>query len=262
VGGDNVARLSDFQTAPVVRNLEAERLVGVHARRVHRNFVDYRRTSIQTTLGAVEAFASDASAAVRSYGRDAVASVTKRQKVHAALDKMMSEANMTLDDAPRLHRALDKLLDSELGPETQNRILHEPEEEEGDSDEEEIDEEEEQDDAEENEDPNEKVKIPYDSLSLDQLERTLNKTLGLDDGAGLSRIIAMDSDSLRLGEPDAIAMDAIQKLPVSFDINKPAKAPWFSTMMSWISKYPKDAKVRDLHQPTLHKLLHELEIAA
>jgi hypothetical protein len=57
-------------------------------------------------------------------------------------------------------------------------------------------------------------------------------------------------------------MDAIQKLPVRFDINKPAKAPWFGAMMSWISKYPKDARVRDLDQPTLRKLLHELEMAA
>jgi hypothetical protein len=252
-----MAKLSDFTTA---RNPVAEGLVAANAARVHRNFVDYRQTRMLVNPAAFECFTQDPVAAVRKYGKDAVAAVTKRHKIHTMLDHMMSAANKTQADGERLHAALDKLLDSELGPETQNRILHEPEEEEGDSDEEEIDEEEEQDDAEENEDPNEKVKIPYDSLSLDQLERTLNKTLGLDDGTNLSRATVMDA--IKLGNPDDVASDAIAKFPIGFDINRRAKAPWFSALFTWINKHPQGTKIKDLHRPTLHKLLRELHTAA
>jgi hypothetical protein len=218
--------------------------------------VDWKAMHILATEGAVA-----------PYGKDAIAENSRRTRLHTALDAMMSKMNVTEDAAPRLHAALDKLLDeaeatqkaalheSDEDPETQNRILHEPSEEEGDG-------EEVEDDAEENEE-HEKVKIPYDSLSLDQLQRTLDKTFGLDDGASLSRSTVMDSDStLKLGEPGDVAMDAIQKFPVAFDINKRARLPWFSTMVSWIAKYPKDTKVRDLDQPTLHKLLRELQTAA
>jgi hypothetical protein len=241
-------RLSDFQTAPVVRNLAAEALVAANAGKVHRNFVDYRQTRMLVNPAAFECFTKDPVAAVRKYGRDAVASVTKRQKVHAALDKLMSAANKTEDDGQRLHAALDRWLDSHS----------EKEPEASDSDEE--PEEEAEDAAEENEDPHAKVKIPNDSLSLDQLERTLNKTLGLDDGTNLSRATVMDA--IKLGNPDDVASDAIAKFTIGFDVNKPAKIPWFGALRNWVAKYPRTARVRDLDQATLHQLLRELQIAA
>jgi hypothetical protein len=224
--------------------------------------VDWRNTRIEVKPGAVQCF-----------GRDAVKAVTRRNKLHSALDAMMSRLNMTENDSPKLHAALDKLLDGGgsktqsqilgdlLGePETQNRVLHEPDEPGRDSDEEP---EEGDDDGEENEEPHAKVKIPYDSLSLDELQRSLDKTFGADDAAGLSRTVAMDAaGDLKLGEPGDVAMDAIAKLPIRFDINPRAKAPWFHSLFTWISKYPKGAKVRDLHQPTLQRLLHELKTAA
>lgn len=233
-------RLSDFHTSPVVRNFEAERLVGVHARKVHRGVVDYRQTRIVVNPEAVAI-----------YGRDEVAAVTTRQKIHTMLDQMMCHANMDESHAQRLHGALDRLLDSDSDEEPQaSDSDEEPEEEviEGD--------------AEENE-KHEKVKIPYDSLSLDELQRALDKAFGPNDGAGLSRVMMMDSASdLQLGNPEENALAAIHKFPVAFDVNRPAKAPWFHAMMSWISKYPRDAKIKDLDQPALHKLLHELRTAA
>jgi hypothetical protein len=243
-------RLSDFQTAPVARNLEAERLVGVHARKVHRGVVDYRGTHIVRTLGSVECF-----------GKDAASAVMRRHGLHTALDGILCKLNKTQDDGERLHRALDKLLDEQLGPEEEEEEPEESDDEEPEEGEEQTDEAELiEDDAEENEDPNEKVKIPYDSLSLDQLERTLNKTLGLDDGTNLSRATVMDA--IKLGNPDDVASDAIAKFTIGFDVNKPAKIPWFGALRNWVAKYPQTAKVRDLHQPTLHKLLHELRTAA
>jgi len=238
-------RLSDFQTAPVVRNFEAERLVGIHARKVHHGVVDYRKTRIVVNPGAVEI-----------YGKDAVAAVTNRQKIHTMLDQMMSEANMTEADAPRLHAALDRLLDSDS--EEKPEVGDSDEEEEEETDEAELIE----DDGEVNEDPHRKNKIPYDALSLDQLQRTLDKTFGIDDGASLSRSITMDSDSLRLGGPDDVASDAIAKFPIGFDINKRAKASWFNALFTWINKHPEGTKIKDLHQPTLQKLLRELQTAA
>ena len=175
---------------------------------------------------------------------------------------------MTENDAPRLHAALDKLLDGGVRLHAAlDRLLDSDSEEEpevGDSDEEE-----EENEAEENE-RHEKVKIPYDKLhgsldamSLDQLRRRLDSTFGADDAAGLSRTVAMDAaGDLKLGEPGDVAMDAIAKLPIRFDINPRAKAPWFHSLFTWISKYPKGARVRDLHQPTLQRLLHELKTAA
>jgi hypothetical protein len=257
-----MARLSDFQTAPVARNLAAEQLVEAHSRKVHRGIVDYRSTRIEVKPGAVACF-----------GRDAVKAVTERQHAHSALDAMMSRLNMTENDAPRLHAALDRLLDGGgsktqsqilgdlLGePETQNRVLHEPDEPGGDSDEEP---EEGDDDGEENEEPHAKVKIPYDSLSLDELQRSLDKTFGADDGAALSRVMVMDSaNDLRLGNPDDNAMDAIAKLPIRFDVNTRARQPWFAALRNWIGRQPMNTTVKDLHQGALHKLLHELQTAA
>jgi hypothetical protein len=236
-------RLSDFQTAPVVRNLAAEALVAANAGKVHRNIVDWRGMHITETLGAVEI-----------YGRDAVAAVTKRHKIHCALDRILSNMSKTQADGERLHAALDRWLDSDS--EEKPEVSDSDEEEEEQTEEAELIE----DDAEENEDPNEKVKIPYDSLSLDQLERTLNKTLGLDDGAGLSRATVMDA--IKLGNPDDVASDAIAKFTIGFDVNKPAKIPWFGALRNWVAQYPRTARVRDLHQATLHKLLRELQTAA
>jgi hypothetical protein len=219
--------------------------------------VNWRDTRIEVKPGAVACF-----------GRDAVKAVTERQHAHSALDAMMSRLNMTENDAPRLHAALDKLLDGGVRLHAAlDRLLDSDSEEEpevGDSDEEE-----EENEAEENE-PHEKVKIPYDKLhgsldamSLDQLRRRLDSTFGADDAAGLSRTVAMDAaGDLKLGEPGDVAMDAIAKLPIRFDINPRAKAPWFHSLFTWISKYPKGARVRDLHQPTLQRLLHELKTAA
>lgn len=229
--------------------------------------VNWRDMHIAATEGAVAV-----------YGRDAVKAVTRRSKLHSALDAILSKMNRTQDDGVRMHTALDKLLDGggsktqsqilgdlldEELEANQNRILHEPSEEGGDE------EEESDDDAEPNEE-HAKVKIPYDKLhgsldamSLDQLRRRLDSTFGADDAAGLSRTLAMDAaGDLKLGEPGDVAMDAIAKLPIRFDINPRAKAPWFHSLFTWISKYPKGARVRDLHQRTLKYLLHELRTAA
>jgi|ERR1700723_1021421 len=223
--------------------------------------VDWRATRIEVKPGAVACF-----------GRDAVKAVTRRSKLHTTLDAMMSRLNVTENDAPRLHAALDKLLDGggsktqsqilgdlldEELEANQNRILHEPSEEEGDSDEEPAE-------AEEDE-PHEKVRIPYDKskLSLDALQRSLDKTFGADDGAALSRVMVMDSaNDLRLGNPDDVASDAIAKFPIGFDINRRAKAPWFSALFTWINKHPKGTRLRDLNQKTLQSLLRELRTAA
>lgn len=237
-------RLSDLAGGSNRRSsaLDAVGVLGLVGRQV-----DWRNTPIVSTEGGVAV-----------YGRDTVMAVTRRNRLHTALDRMMCHMNKTQDDSTRLHAALDRLLDENLGPEDQNRILHEPSEEEGDEDEEPA-----EDDGEENEDPHAKVKIPYDELSLDALQRSLDKTLGLDDGAGLSRVMVMDSGSdLRLGNPSDNAMDAVQKFPIAFDINTRARAPWFSAMFTWINKHPQGTKVRDLHQPTLKSLLRELRTAA
>lgn len=223
--------------------------------------VNWRDTPIEVKPGAVQC-----------YGRDAVKAVTRRSKLHSTLDAMMSRLNVTENDAPRLHAALDKLLDGggsktqsqilgdlldEELEANQNRILHEPSEEEGDSDEE---------PAEAGEDePHEKVRIPYDKskLSLDELQRSLDKTFGAADAAGLSRTVAMDAaGDLKLGEPGEVASDAIAKLPIRFDINPRAKAPWYHSLFTWIAKHPQGTKIAALHQPTLARLLHELKTAA
>lgn len=219
--------------------------------------VDWRATHIVETEGAVAV-----------YGRDAVAGVSRRKRLHTALDAMLCKMNRTQDDGQRLHAALDKLLDSgeelnsEDPAETQSRILHEPDLEE---DEESEDEEPLEDDGEVNEDPNQKTKIPYDKKqvpSLDEFQRSLDAILALD-SAGGSRVIAMDSvKDLLLLDPDDVAMDAVQKFPVSYDINKRAKVPWFQSLFTWISKYPKGTKVKDLNQNALQTLLRELQTAA
>jgi hypothetical protein len=223
--------------------------------------VNWRDTRIEVKPGAVACF-----------GRDAVKAVTRRNKLHSALDAILSKMNRTQDDGVRMHTALDKLLDGGgsktqsqilgdlLGePETQNRVLHEPDEPGGDSDEEP---EEGDDDGEENEEPHAKVKIPYDSLSLDELQRSLDKTFGADDGAALSRVMVMDSaNDLRLGNPDDNAHDAVGKFPIAFDVNTRARQPWFAALRNWIGRQPMNTTVKDLHQGALHKLLHELQTA-
>jgi hypothetical protein len=223
--------------------------------------VDWRDTRIEVKPGAVACF-----------GRDAVKAVTRRNKLHSALDAMLSKMNLTEADAPRLHAALDKLLDGggsntqsqilgdlldEELEANQNRILHEPSEEEGDSDEE---------PAEAGEDePHEKVRIPYDKskLSLDALQRSLDKTFGADDGAALSRVMVMDSaNDLRLGNPDEDAMAALGELGIRFNANTRARQPWFGALRTWVGKHPQGTKIAGLHQPTLARLLRELQTAA
>lgn len=228
-----MARLSDFQTAPAARNLAVEQLVAANAAKVHRNFVDWRRTRIEVKPGAVECF-----------GRDAAMVVTRRTRLHTALDAMLCRMSKTQDDGVRLHAALDRLLDSNSEAEPEEDEDAEPAE----------------DDGEENEDPNAKTKIPYDELSLDALQRTLDKTFGADDAAGLSRSTVMDA--IKLGNPDDDASDSIAKLPIGFDINRRAKAPWFGALFTWINKHPKGTRLRDLNQRTLQSLLHELQTAA
>jgi hypothetical protein len=225
-----MARLSDFTAAPVARNLAAEALVAANAGKVHRNIVNWRGTHIVETLGAVECF-----------GRDAAMAVTRRTRLHGALDRMMCRMNKTQDDGVRLHAALDRLLDS--GKEPEESEDEEPEEEGEDE-------------------PHVKVRIPYDELSLDELQKSLDKAFGLDSDDH-ARVIVMDSDSkLRLGEPDDNAGEALGKFGIGFNVNTRARLPWFETMMSWIAKYPKETKIKDLHQPTLKNLLHELQAAA
>jgi hypothetical protein len=185
-----MAKLSDFTTA---RNPVAEQLVAANAGRVHRNFVDYRQTHVIETLGSAEAYCRDAVASVRRYGRDAVKAIGRRDRIHAALDRMLSKMNMTDADAPRLHAALDRLLDSNdaetqsqiLGDlerqQSQNVILAEPNTLGQDEPEEDEEPEETDDDAEPNE-KHTKTKIPYDKKvpSLDALQRSLNTAFGLD----------------------------------------------------------------------------------
>jgi hypothetical protein len=237
-----MARLSDFQTAPVARNFEAERSVLVNAGKVHRGIVDYRRTHIIETLDAVECF-----------GKYAAMAVTRRARLHTGLDNILCHQNKTQDDGERLHRALDRWLDSDSEKEPEASDSDEAEEEE--TDEVELIE----DVAEENE-KHTRTKIPYDELSLDALQRSLDKTFGLDDGASLSRATVMDA--IKLGAPDDVASDAIAKLPIVFDINRRAKAPWFHALFTWINKHPQGTKIKDLHQPALQKLLRELQTAA
>ena len=225
--------------------------------------VAWRATHIISTLGSVEAFASDADAAVRSYGKDAVKEVSRRKHLHDALDQMMSQRNITEDRAPHLHRALDKLLDEQISPEgeggneVQNRVLHEPNEPaapEG----EEIEDDEDAEPEEDNEHPHKKVRIP----THDAFQRSLDEILA-SVSSGNYRIVATDSgDTLELGKPDDVAADALQQFPISYDINRRAKQPWFSALRHWVGKHPHDTKIKDLHQPTLHKLLHELQTAA
>jgi len=191
---------------------------------------DWRDTRIEVKEGAVAI-----------YGKDAIAANSRRTRLHSTLDGVLCRMNRTQDDGVRLHRALDRFLDSAEEPEA------------SDSDEEETD-----DDAEPNV-MHTRTKIPYDS-SLDELQRTLDATFG----SGRSRVIAMDtaSESLRLGNPDDNAHDAVGKFPIGFDINTRARLPWFGALRNWIGRQPMSAKVRDLHQATLQKLLHELQIAA
>ena len=226
--------------------------------------VNWRDTRIEVKPGAVACF-----------GRDAVASVSSRARLHGALDGVLCKMNKTADDGVRLHAALDKLLDGggsktqsqilgdlldEELEANQNRILHEPSEEGGDEeDEDEEPAEASEDEGEENE-KHTKTKIPYDSLSLDQLQRTLDATFG----SGRSRVVAMDtaSDSLRLGNPDDNAHDAVRKFGIGFDVNTRARQPWFAALRTWVGKHPQKTTVSELDQPTLSRLLHELRTAA
>lgn len=157
------------------------------------------------------------------------------------VDPFNSLLQVTEADSPRLHAALDRLLDSDSDEEPEEAEDEEPEE-----------------DAAEKNEKHEKVHVP----SLDEFQSSLDEILALD-SSDSCRIIAMDSGSdLQLGNPEENTLAAVHKLPVRFNVNRPAKAPWFHGMMSWISKYPRDAKIKDLDQPALHKLLHELRTAA
>jgi hypothetical protein len=225
-------RLSDLTTA---RNPVAEGLVAANAARVHRGIVNWRNMPIIATEGAVA-----------PYGRDAIAANSRRNRFHSALDAMMSAANMTEADAPRLHAALDRLLDSDSDEEPEV----------GDSDEEE---EEEQDAAEKNEKP-EGIKIPYDKnhvASLDALQRTLDKTLGLDDASVISpgREVKHNTgyitDSQFIAQhldPNLSCVEAANKLSdISYKRQaNDANRGYWSGLFYFLRSQPKGSRIRDI----------------
>jgi hypothetical protein len=232
-----MARLSDFQTAPLVRNLEAERLLLANAGRVHRNLVDWRAMRVVSTEGGVAC-----------YGKDAIEQNARRNRFHSALDRMLSRLNKTEDDAPRLHAALDRLLDSdsEKAPEA--------------SDSDEAEDEVIEDDSEENPDPNTKTTIPYDKnhlASLDALQRTLDKTLGLDDASVISprreikHNTAYITDSQFIAQhldPNLSCVEAANKLSdISYKRQaNDANRGYWSGLFYFLRSQPKGSRIRDI----------------
>ena len=99
-----MTRLSDFQVQQPTRNFLAEELVARNAAKVHPQF-HWSDTRIAETQGSAES---------RPYLRDqAVSSVNRRKNLHSVLDRCLSDAGYTSDQAQRFHARLDRLMDEE-----------------------------------------------------------------------------------------------------------------------------------------------------
>jgi hypothetical protein len=107
--------------ASVVEIPLGTRLSDANAKKVTANITSYRDTHIPLTEGGAQSLA-------RAYGKDEVLDgFFRRKQMHALLNKMCCDANLSDSEARPLRDALDRQMDEE-GPEDEDEEEEEPEE--------------------------------------------------------------------------------------------------------------------------------------
>ena len=235
---------SDVVPMPnTARNFLAESLCDRNASHVH-SFPHWSETSINVPLGAAES-------TPRCFGRDsAIADSSRRKRLHAAMDKMCSDAGLTEEEGQRFHKSLDAKLDEQeaRGPEGEEEVEEELDEEDPDW----------RDDMEqERETRGDKALDALLYRVLGTLTGDSEKTSrSKDDGRIVS--YATDSDFIsRHLNPNLLCSEAAKQLygrAWDAQTNSPNRGYW-TGLIAFLKNAPKSAKVRDLNQVQLSELI-------
>jgi hypothetical protein len=232
-----MARLSDFQIPSPGRNLVAEQLCDKNAEAI-RNVTRF----IDTRIGAKEAAAQST-----PYGRDAaMTAFYRREGLHADLDKMCCDINMTEEQAKPIHEALNRHLDAEEAGESASD--DEPPEAD--------------DDAEENEKP-ERISIPARDMHaaldkiLDFTERREQKKIRHSSRDHSTGYIT-DSDFIsKYLPPDKLCVEAENELRprvMEAQEDNSARGYW-AGLFYFLRSQPEGSRIRDCRRATLSTLI-------
>jgi len=224
-----VAKLSDFAAyQPAGRNFLAESLVEANSRKIHPQF-HWSNTRIEETVGSAES---------RPYMRDqAIDAVSRRKNLHSVLDRCLSDAGYTQEEAKRFHARLDRLMDEEARGPASASESEEPEED--DEEEEEVDEE-----------------LPSVEEALDGLKielkralrtKTRRKTSYATDSAFVAAHLNPNQSCLH-------ASGQIYDMAYSKQRNNPQREFWVG-LWQFLHDQKPGTRVRDVNQATLSALI-------
>jgi hypothetical protein len=98
-----MARLADFQTPAIPQSFGVDQKLMDRKAKAAGKQNDWRNTAICCTEGAIES--------TPAYMRDAVPMLRRHKRMHAALDRMIADADVPEAHDKRMHDALDAQLD-------------------------------------------------------------------------------------------------------------------------------------------------------